>query len=177
MRSNQKYETRISTIKQNADDNIIWSFGLDDPVWFGIDIRKLESCVVETNIKKVYVYEKNDIFFNQTICSDEPVNSSCFVNTIKITVDKLIGNYNDLLNTSICKMIGLNISNKVINWQKEGWKCKWNLLKLTCDSVFDGNGDGICTSGESCIEYDLSNLNEYKKSRIDIPSLKRLEFK
>jgi len=32
-----------------------------------------------------------------------------------------------------------------------------DLLRLICDSIFDGNGDGHCSSGESCVGYEFAN--------------------
>lgn len=36
---------------------------------------------------------------------------------------------------------------------------------LTCDSIYDGNGDGICTSGESCIQFGIVGTYITRKER------------
>jgi len=43
-------------------------------------------------------------------------------------------------------------------------QCQKDGPILTCDSVFDGNGDGVCSGGESCIQINLSktNLKDWK---------------
>ena len=30
---------------------------------------------------------------------------------------------------------------------------------ITCDSRFDGNNDGVCSSGESCMQYRVEKGN------------------
>jgi hypothetical protein len=36
---------------------------------------------------------------------------------------------------------------------------------LTCDSMYDGNGDGVCTSGESCIQFGIVGSFVTRKER------------
>ena len=36
---------------------------------------------------------------------------------------------------------------------------------LTCDSIYDGNGDGKCTSGESCIQFGIVGNYVTRKER------------
>jgi len=36
---------------------------------------------------------------------------------------------------------------------------------VTCDSTLDGNGDGICTSGESCIQFGIVGNTIIRKER------------
>jgi|GEM_PF-6722302 len=43
-----------------------------------------------------------------------------------------------------------------------GYQCSLlddGKIFITCDSVSDGNGDGVCTPGESCVEYAV--VGEY----------------
>jgi len=37
----------------------------------------------------------------------------------------------------------------------DGFHCVYRDPMITCDSCYDGNCDGTCTSGESCIEIDI----------------------
>src|SRR5258708_5355069 len=36
---------------------------------------------------------------------------------------------------------------------------------LTCDSVYDGNGDGVCTSGETCVQFGIVGSFITRKER------------
>jgi hypothetical protein len=38
-------------------------------------------------------------------------------------------------------------------------------IYLTCDSMYDGNGDGKCTSGESCIQFGIVGNYITRKER------------
>ena len=160
-RKGKSYETRIIAIKNNPNDSILWSFGTDDPIWFGIRIEPLKSCYDESYDENIVSYKIEQDFYNKTIivCSDEPVNLSCsekistYINnkTVKIenTITKL---------RKICTIVGIEIDGKKINWNKADFNCKRDFFKMCCDSEIDGNGDGICTSGESYITFDIRNL-------------------
>jgi len=158
-RKGQSYETRISAIKQNPIDNIVWNFGKDDPIWFGISIEIIQNCIIKTQEKLTAIYEDYFYYYNQTVCSDEPINLSCEIKTTNIyTLKQNIGNYIEFLNTTICETIGLNISGNEFIWQKEGWECRRNLFNITCDAPFQSNRDGICQSGERCNIYDIRDI-------------------
>ena len=43
-RKGKTYETRVLAIKNNPEDAIYWTFGKDDPIWFGVDVQLLKSC-------------------------------------------------------------------------------------------------------------------------------------
>lgn len=67
-------------------------------------------------------------------------------------------------------------SNKKIDFAKAGYYCSLDGNILTCDSVHDGNGDGICKSGETCIKFEITSkgINTISK-RIDSVALKDIE--
>ncbi len=67
------------------------------------------------------------------------------------------------------KWIGLNAS---FEYYGNGeWVCKTTKEEIVCDSVYDGNGDGICQSGESCIIKNLITKEIIRK--IDTPRLRK----
>lgn len=148
----QVYETRITAIKNNPEDNIIWSFGKDDPIWFGILIEKIESCDYKYSTNEVkdygickesYVYENNITKINETKTKD----IRCFT-----------GSHTEEINNTICRTVGLQINDKKILWERDEWTCERDLFEITCDSQIQGNGDAICSSGESCMVYDIRSL-------------------
>ena len=55
-----------------------------------------------------------------------------------------------------CKTTGLRVNNgqKIVEINLKDYACstqeRGGMITVTCDSVFDGNGDGVCHSGESC---------------------------
>ena len=53
---------------------------------------------------------------------------------------------------------------KIFEPEKEDKKCKSIGKKIICDDTIggDGNGDGICASGETCYTYDLTDKIELK---------------
>lgn len=71
-----------------------------------------------------------------------------------------------LKNVTVCSEIekyNISVGTGMINLDlKENWVCKYNNKELVCDSVYDGNGDGKCSSGESCIIYSVENLKLIK---------------
>lgn len=48
------------------------------------------------------------------------------------------------------------------------WKCTFDnqTMKAVCDSKFDGNGDGICTAGETCQTIDLNDKPTVKPAKM-----------
>ena len=147
-----------------------------DPILFGINISTIQDCktTTETEIKNNYRYYSYTL--NQTKCSDEPINKTCKkVYQSNSTISEVIGNYADYINTTICKEIGIKIGIKEIYYKKHSMKCGRNGLIVSCDSTKDGNGDGVCSSGESCpMQFDIRDLKI--NSRLDSPSIKEGRF-
>lgn len=49
--------------------------------------------------------------------------------------------------------------------------CNFNDTCLVCDTVDDGNADGVCQSGESCIRYCLEDTSLIQRNRVDSKAL------
>jgi len=71
-----------------------------------------------------------------------------------------------------CKAKGYQISK--YNLDTNGYACSVDTANkgstvITCDSITDGNGDGNCTSGETCIQYVISknSIKSYEKNSRD----------
>ena len=85
-----------------------------------------------------------------------------------------------LKNKTICNKRAYTIdiadSTKNINFSKAGYYCSLEGNIVTCDSVHDGNGDGKCKSGETCIKFEITSqgINTLQK-RIDSVALKDIE--
>lgn len=171
-RKGKTYETRIRAIKGNSTDNIYWSLGDFDPIWYGINVLTIEKCNTNQEIVDIEILRK---------CSDK-INIDLIDNITKTNITIIhISNYScvtgyfkDYRNQTICKDIGHQVEDTKIYWGKLGYKCNLENLVLSCDSVYDGNGNGICTSGESCIEINIKDLS--KKERLDTKSLKKIKY-
>jgi len=146
-----------------------------DPVLFGININAIQDCQTTTKIITQNIEKTKILLLNTTFCKDFPINKSCVsVNTKNQTVPYIAGSYDYFQNTTICENVGLNVNNKIINYTKFGWKCSLNENILECDSMYDGNSNGKCTSGESCTKIDIRDLS--LQERLDTSSLKHLKI-
>ena len=167
---NQTNEFKINLCKNNPNDDIKWGlqgFGInEDPVFFGTDIEILKDCHIKTSINSIPIYKDEIKYFYQNKCADEPINSSCsIVPYFNYTAKTQTGSYEHFDNKTICKDIGFNISGKVIDYEKVNWKCSRDNFIITCDAPHQSNKDGICQSGERCIEIDIRNLSDIKQIR------------
>ena len=80
----------------------------------------------------------------------------------------------DLLNTNeqVCRITALVVNNAV-RIDIQDYVCSTEeglVVTVLCDSKFDGNGDGICNSGESCMRFTIDGsavTKEEKNSRDD----------
>jgi len=137
------------------------------------------------------VYGDCIFYLNSTVCEDEPFNTSCVTDTTEQVYQCAIGKepYQSYEKVSeqvvqksktICNNEGYTIdiagSKKKIDFDKAGYYCSLDGNIITCDSVYDGNGDGICHSGETCIKFKITSegINTIHK-RIDSVALKDIE--
>lgn len=64
---------------------------------------------------------------------------------------------------------------KVYQCDFTAWgNCSMNGDSLNCDSRYDGNANGICESGESCIRLNLSDTN-FKKIKSSYKELRQFD--
>ena len=158
----------------NVNTVVKWSFNLEnwlvedvniDPVWFGINIQPIQKCSIETTPTKVQIMGLKTIYQNETICSDEPINKSCSKHEVTYNQKIVIGGYTDLVNTTNCVTTGYNLSGKMIDFENTNYTCGLTQREITCDSKYDGDGDGVCESGESCTRININDSSI--KSRLD----------
>jgi len=82
-----------------------------------------------------------------------------------------IGSVQRNVTYEVCTRTGVyEIGNKTFNF-RDNWQCSFELNNtcVVCDSTKDGNGDGICHSGESCIKWCRTSqgLTKYEKNSRD----------
>jgi hypothetical protein len=58
-------------------------------------------------------------------------------------------------NVTVCAEV-LSLPNRNVIPRNRGWECTQEARYIVCDSVRDGNGDGVCDlrGGESCCRFD-----------------------
>ncbi|MCK5282921.1 MAG: hypothetical protein KAK00_05925 [Nanoarchaeota archaeon] len=132
-----------------------------------ISIEDVKDC------ETVYWNEEEPVYGTCTyshtfeVCDDEPLNESCTIKEeiydyrcqkgtetvqksrevckdkeILLTVDKLTGTENYKL--------------EYAGWGKCSYETEGETAVITCDSRYDGNNDGICKPGESCIQFRVT---------------------
>ena len=125
-REGKDYKVRIRAIKYNSRDNILWSFGLDDPIWFGFNIETIYDCFIsEQEFKTVYDYG----YENVTLVA----YTSCLKNSTYIFINNETG-----VNESITEEIDDWCSVETIRTRDVYGDCLTNST-----SIFINNETGI----------------------------------
>jgi hypothetical protein len=111
-----------------------------------------------------YVERTRDIYgtchkeFSENSTSTEV---RCITGTEKYQNYEIISYNAEQRSKTVCKQdtsaLDLSVGqNKIVlNYGLQGFKCLNTENKIICDSKNDGNGDGICQSGESCATFDI----------------------
>ena len=182
--------SRIILHAENVNTIIKWNFDLEhwliqdiniDPVWFGIKIDYLQECSTERKRQNTTI--RSTCSTNQTITHyDNSTNPKTSYDSIYLYNFTCITGYEiRIKNTTTCRNVGVELEGeygkvKIENWEKLNHACKIKDFNLCCDSLADGNGDGILTSGESGICYDIRDLS-VKQEKKDSPSWPDVRFK
>lgn len=174
-RNNKSYETRIRAIKQNKNDNIVWSFG-DEPIWYGIKVTYEQECYKNKEIKEGRQEIVQQLNSTQTKCKDEPLNLTCSEDIVQSNYSSY-SSYNEVINTTLCKDVAAELDGEYgkVKFDYGNYNCKLDKFNFICDNKDDGNGDGICDSGESCINISIVNLRYI--SKLDVKSFKEIQIK
>ena len=147
-----------------------------------VTVNEIKDCYTkfydETEDVFDYVARERDVYgsciyyLNTTICNDEPFNTSCYINSTEAEYQCVIGSepyqsYGKVgeqvvqKSREICSKKAYTVeiagSTKKIDFEKAGYYCSLEENILTCDSVHDGDGNGICKSGETCIKFELTS--------------------
>ena len=146
-----------------------------------ISLKKIEDC------KTIYWEETMDVYGTctqtniVTICDDEPLNTTCHTEdrsydyrckTGTNTIPKSREECKDKeMQLTIDKLTGIEeYSLNYAEWGKCSYTTEQDTLIITCDSKTDGNNDGICKPGESCIQFRVTkdSIQRFEKnSRYD----------
>ncbi len=130
--------------------------------------------------KTVYWDEVQTIYgnctysYNETVCSDPPANTSCTTTEKSYDYQCKTGTQTVQKSKQVCndKELQFSIDKQTTiedykinygDWGKCSYSKENNNLVVICDSKFDGNNDGICQSGESCVKFEV-NKNSITRS-------------
>jgi hypothetical protein len=129
-------------------------------------VERIDNCVDEKyfeSVPQLGTCQHNISVCDElnTSCHNAAENYSCYTNSINIekTAKK-------------CNTKGYKISK--YNFSTEEYSCSIDTTDkdstvMVCDSKYDGNGDGICTSGESCMKYVITkdSIASFEKNSKD----------
>ncbi len=106
--------------------------------------------------------------YPKIVCDDYPTNSSCRETMEDITYSCVTG-YNTITQyQEECHTTAIIINNHYAI-PTTAYACsaieEGSLIIVTCDSKYDGDGNGKCTSGESCFQYEIEGETISQKKR------------
>ncbi|MBR9699826.1 hypothetical protein GOV09_05190 [Candidatus Woesearchaeota archaeon] len=100
------------------------------------------------------------------ICDDEPLNKSCSMQDKNYTYTCRTGTNTVQKSREECKekefaisVEDVSIKNYNLNygdWGKCSYEADGEAAIITCDSKYDGDNNGICKPGESCIQFRIT---------------------
>jgi len=96
---------------------------------------------------------------NAKVCEDDPINKTCHTETQTKEYRCYKGKKTAVKSKEICKdtkMIVTTDKQRTLeygDWGKCTHSSMGETLLIICDSKYDGNNDGICQSGESCVQF------------------------
>jgi hypothetical protein len=120
-------------------------------------VQQIEEC------KDVFWEEERAVFGTCATevmvkeCSDPPANKSCTETRTNFSFSCETGKETIQHTQRDCVPVGYLINDQITLSTKE-YACSLiddGKVYVTCDSRYDGNGDGICTSGESCMRFGI----------------------
>ena len=120
-------------------------------------LAPVQSCHATSWDEVVREYKNCTITTPLTTCSDAPLNKTC--TTIDVTRQGLCDNGTRTVSRerTECTATGYRATSGVV-LDTTGYACTVSgngKAYVTCDSIYDGNGDGVCTSGESCVQFGI----------------------
>lgn len=132
-----------------------------------ISLQKTEDCKIVEWQEEEPVYGTCTNYYEGRVCDDEPLNTSCQVKELSYNYQCKTGTTKVTRSKQICREKDLQIlvdnidGKKAYNINYGDWgKCSYSAiddtLTIICDSKYDGNNDGICQSGESCIKFEIN---------------------
>jgi len=118
-------------------------------------VETLQSCQNVTWTEDDAIMSICTDVYHRVSCSDEPINLSCTTIPEQYSYSCFKGKQTVTKSKQDCDTTGYVINNVQLN--TVDYACTLaddnGVVTAICDSVFDGNGDGVCQSGESCTRF------------------------
>jgi len=122
-----------------------------DPIWEGenynVSIEPLENCTT--------VYWNTTSYYEEN-CTEEEAGNGTNYTTCDTGINITLNNRTDCINYGY----DINVSNSTYHVEyKVLGECSYTpvnfteFFNITCDTLYDSNMDGECTSGESCCHF------------------------
>lgn len=130
-------------------------------------MERITACHTTTWEEPEPTWANCTVVIPTTTCTDVPANKSCSTTSVTQTYLCINGSASVQHQRTDCTTTGFRIDNAVV-LNTTGYNCSLTdagKLYVTCDSIYDGNGDGICTSGESCIQFGIVGNFVTRKER------------
>lgn len=135
-------------------------------------VQEVENCADIIVREPHTVMETCTTQVTKMICSDEPMNQSCN-NEIRMVEYTCNPRLEIRERTErACRTTAIVVNN-VVRINIDDYVCSTTeaeVITVLCDSRLDGNGDGECSSGESCMRFTIDGstiTKEEKNSRDD----------
>ncbi|MBI2138510.1 hypothetical protein HYU13_02900 [Candidatus Woesearchaeota archaeon] len=132
----------------------------------GIDYKKSDRCYTETWQEEEAIVGNCSWSIKVDECIDPPLNLSCHARDSNIYYPCETGRIKVNRSRVSCKPSEIIFTHS--GKTKEIFFGEWgncsieenaDSLIIVCDSKYDGNGDGICHPGESCVKYVITEKN------------------
>lgn len=148
----------------------------EDPIFYGISISKIQDCYTTQTKQNVDDYGICQYLFNSTY-----INNITKINTTTtkaVNYNCIVGTHINILNSTICKDIGIQINDKKIIPSKYGYKFCFIEKNLICCKVeSQGNDDKYCYSGEGCDCRKMNDLTNQVSTTVSKTShIKEIEI-
>ncbi len=156
-----------------ANEPIITTAAVTQAVVSGIE--EIQDCQTVSWKEEKSIYGTCSTEKPINVCSDSPINKSCHADIRVETYPCVTGTQIVQKSQQHCELLGYTINNgvKLVKLNTQDYACTpgevSGAIIVTCDSKRDGNGNGICTSGESCMRFvvDGSSVKTYEKNSRD----------
>lgn len=128
-----------------------------------------QTCSQTVREEEIPEYGSCSEIVTKKICSDYPVNETCTEEKVEEHFTCVTKIKHVVTTDERCKTRKIAV-NKGIVLSVEGYECSAEKsegsIVVTCDSLTDGNGDGVCRSGESCQQFVIKGkeVTRYEKN-------------
>lgn len=130
-----------------------------------IGLEEITDCKTVYWDESVDVYGNCTQYYNTTVCDES--NTTCQEVEQSYNYTCKTGSQTVQKSKEVCEDKEMRVTLDRVGedeeylleygkWGKCSYEAEDETLIITCDSKYDGNNDGICTSGESCTQFRIT---------------------